>query len=75
LNRAWKAGIVVVVGWHSGRDNAMGTYGYDHSWRARQRNPYAITVGRLDPRYLNRIDDAIASYSSKARRWVTLGQA
>lgn len=66
VERAWKAGIVVVVAaGNDGRDNSMGTNGYG-TINAPGNDPYVITVGAMKPMdTFDRTDDRIASYSSK----------
>jgi serine protease AprX len=66
VERAWKAGIVVVVAaGNDGRDNSMGTDGYG-TINAPGNDPYVITVGAMKPMdTYDRTDDRIASYSSK----------
>jgi serine protease AprX len=66
VEAAWQAGIVVVVaGGNRGRDNSMGTHGFA-TIGVPGNDPAVITVGAT--RTFNtatRVDDAIASYSSK----------
>jgi serine protease AprX len=66
VESAWQAGIVVVVAaGNRGRDNSMGTHGFA-TIGAPANDPAVITVGAT--RTMNtatRVDDAIASYSSK----------
>jgi serine protease AprX len=67
--KAWKAGIVVVVAaGNRGRDNVQGTLGYG-TISAPGNDPYVITVGAArTPSGANagsRADDTVASYSSK----------
>jgi serine protease AprX len=64
--RAWKAGIVVVVAaGNSGRDDSKGTKGYA-SIGSPANDPYVITVGAMhDKGSSSRGDDQIATYSSK----------
>ncbi len=66
VERAWKAGIVVVVAaGNNGRDNSMGTKGYA-TITSPGNSPYVITVGAMkDMNTVIRGDDLIASYSSK----------
>ncbi|HEY1213507.1 MAG TPA: S8 family peptidase, partial [Bryobacteraceae bacterium] len=66
VERAWQAGIVVVVAaGNDGRDNSTGTNGYG-SINAPGNDPYVITVGAMKTMGTNgRTDDRIASYSSK----------
>ena len=66
VESAWQAGIVVVVAaGNRGRDNSMGTHGFA-TIGVPGNDPAVITVGAT--RTMNtatRVDDAIASYSSK----------
>jgi serine protease AprX len=66
VESAWQAGIVVVVAaGNRGRDNSMGTHGFA-TIGAPGNDPAVITVGAtrtMDT--ATRVDDAIASYSSK----------
>lgn len=66
VEAAWQAGIVVVVAaGNRGRDNSMGTHGFA-TIGVPGNDPAVITVGAT--RTFNtatRVDDAIASYSSK----------
>ena len=66
VEKAWQAGIVVVVAaGNNGRDNSMGTSGYG-TIAAPGNDPYVITVGAMkDMTTITRTDDLIASYSSK----------
>ncbi len=66
VEAAWKAGIVVVVaGGNSGRDNSYGTQGYA-TIQAPANDPNVITVGATKTNGTpGRLDDTIASYSSK----------
>jgi len=66
VERAWQAGIVVVVAaGNDGRDNSMGTNGYG-SINAPGNDPYVITVGAMKTMgTTDRTDDRVASYSSK----------
>ncbi len=66
VERAWKAGIVVVVAaGNSGRDDSKGTKGYS-TIGSPGNDPYAITVGAMrDMGTVSRGDDQIATYSSK----------
>jgi serine protease AprX len=66
VERAWRAGIVVVVAaGNNGRDNSMGTSGYS-TITSPGNHPYVITVGAMKDRStVARGDDEIASYSSK----------
>lgn len=66
VEAAWQAGIVVVVAaGNNGRDNSMGTNGYG-TIGAPGSDPAVITVGATKTNDTpDRLDDAIASYSSK----------
>ena len=66
VEQAWAAGIVVVVAaGNDGRDNSMGTRGFA-TIGAPGNDPAVITVGATRTMgTATRIDDAIASYSSK----------
>ena len=66
VERAWKAGIVVVVAaGNQGRNNMFGTDGYG-TILSPANDPYVITVGAMsDMSTSNRSDDQLASYSSK----------
>ena len=66
VERAWKAGIVVVVAaGNGGRDNSFGNLGYG-TIQSPGNDPLAITVGAMRTmRTLTRADDLIATYSSK----------
>ena len=66
VEEAWKAGIVVVVAaGNDGRNDSAGTSGYG-TVNAPGNDPYVITVGAMKPMGTpSRIDDEIASYSSK----------
>ena len=66
VEKAWKAGIVVVVAaGNEGRNNAYGTSGYGMIMSP-ANDPYVITVGAMrDMSTVNRSDDQIATYSSK----------
>ena len=66
VESAWKAGIVVVVAaGNRGRDNAMGTHGFA-TIGAPANDPAVITVGATRTMgTATRVDDAIASYSSR----------
>src|ERR1041385_7734506 len=63
---AWKAGIVVVVAaGNAGRDNSLGTDGYA-TINAPGNDPNVITVGATKTNgTASRLDDTVASYSSK----------
>ena len=69
--KAWKAGIVVVVAaGNEGRNNSKGTQGYA-TISAPGNDPCVITVGAMKTRgTTSRSDDGIASYSSKGPRAV-----
>jgi serine protease AprX len=66
VEQAWKAGIAVVVAaGNDGRDNTLGTQGYG-TINAPGNDPYVITVGATDTSVnVVRINDTIASFSSK----------
>src|SRR6202167_5984995 len=66
VEAAWKAGITVVVAaGNMGRDNSLGTLGYA-TINSPGNDPYVITVGAMNAENTpSRIDDQIASYSSK----------
>lgn len=66
VERAWKAGIVVVVAaGNNGRDNSMGTSGYS-TITSPGNDPFVITVGAMrDMKTPSKGDDQIATYSSK----------
>ncbi len=66
VEAAWKAGIVVVVAaGNEGRNNSQGTNGYA-TISAPGNDPYVITVGAMKSgNTISRVDDYIASYSSK----------
>ena len=66
VEAAWKAGIVVVAAaGNGGRNNSAGTNGYG-TITAPGNDPYVITVGAMkDMHTATRVDDLIASYSSK----------
>ena len=66
VEKAWKAGIVVVVAaGNGGRDNSQGTDGYA-TITAPGNDPFVITVGAMKTMGTPfRSDDLIASYSSK----------
>ena len=66
VEQAWAAGIVVVVAaGNEGRDNSMGTRGFA-TIGAPGNDPAVITVGATRTMgTATRVDDAIASYSSK----------
>ena len=66
VEAAWKAGIVVVVAaGNNGRDNSHGTKGYA-TIAAPGNDPNVITVGATKTNGTpTRLDDTVASYSSK----------
>jgi serine protease AprX len=66
VEKAWNAGIVVVVAaGNQGRNNSQGTMGYA-TVTAPGNNPSVITVGGMKTMFTpSRLDDLIASYSSK----------
>jgi serine protease AprX len=66
VEAAWKAGIVVVVAaGNGGRDNSYGTQGYA-TIQAPSNDPNVITVGATKTNGTpGRLDDTVASYSSK----------
>jgi serine protease AprX len=66
VESAWQAGIVVIVAaGNRGRDNSMGTHGFA-TIGAPGNDPAVITVGATRTMDTGtRVDDAIASYSSK----------
>jgi serine protease AprX len=66
VESAWQAGIVVVVAaGNRGRDNSMGTHGFA-TIGAPGNDPAVITVGATRTMgTATRVDDAIASYSSR----------
>ena len=66
VEKAWKAGIVVVVAaGNLGRDNSFGEQGYG-TITAPGNDPYVITVGAMKSMFTNTAaDDQIATYSSK----------
>jgi len=66
VEAAWQAGIVVVVAaGNRGRDNGMGTHGYE-TIGAPGNDPNVITVGATKTNgTATRADDTIASYSSR----------
>lgn len=66
VERAWHAGIVVVVAaGNRGRDNSMGTKGYG-TIGAPGNSPWVITVGAMKDNNSNsRADDRMATFSSK----------
>lgn len=66
VERAWKAGIVVVVAaGNAGRENTLGESGYG-TITAPGNDPYVITVGAMKAMNTpQRNDDLIATYSSK----------
>jgi serine protease AprX len=66
VERAWRAGIVVVVAaGNQGRDNSLGNDGYG-TISSPGNDPLVITVGAMKTMGTpSRADDLIASYSSK----------
>ncbi|HEY7406116.1 MAG TPA: S8 family peptidase [Candidatus Angelobacter sp.] len=66
VEAAWQSGIVVVVAaGNSGRDNTLGTQGYA-TINAPGNDPNVITVGATKTNGTpSRMDDTVASYSSK----------
>ena len=66
VEAAWQSGIVVVVAaGNSGRDDSLGTQGYA-TIQAPGNDPNVITVGATKTNGTpNRLDDTVASYSSK----------
>jgi serine protease AprX len=66
VEAAWQSGIVVVVAaGNAGRDNTLGTQGYA-TINAPGNDPNVITVGATKTNGTgSRLDDTIASYSSK----------
>jgi serine protease AprX len=66
VEAAWKSGIVVVVAaGNSGRDNSYGMQGYA-TINAPGNDPNVITVGATKTNgTASRLDDTVASYSSK----------
>ena len=66
VEAAWNAGIVVVAAaGNQGRNDSAGTDGYG-TIAAPGNDPYAITVGAMKTANTpTRVDDTIASYSSK----------
>jgi serine protease AprX len=66
VEAGWKSGIVVVVAaGNYGRDNTNGTHGYG-TIASPGDDPYVITVGATKTNGTSsRLDDSIASYSSK----------
>lgn len=66
MEKAWKAGIVVVVAaGNEGRNNSFGNDGYA-TIMSPANDPYVITIGAMKTlSTLTRADDLIASYSSK----------
>lgn len=66
VEAAWKSGIVVVVAaGNSGRDNSYGTQGYA-TIQVPANDPNVITVGATKTNGTpGRLDDTVASYSSK----------
>ena len=66
VEAAWQSGIVVVVAaGNAGRDNSLGTQGYA-TIQAPGNDPNVITVGATKTNGTpGRLDDTVASYSSK----------
>jgi len=66
VEKAWKAGIVVVVAaGNDGRNNSANTSGYG-TIAAPGNDPYVITVGAMNTKGTpTRADDVMTSYSSK----------
>lgn len=66
VEAAWNSGIVVVVAaGNAGRDNSLGTQGYA-TINAPGNDPNVITVGATKTNGTpSRLDDTVASYSSK----------
>jgi serine protease AprX len=66
VEKAWQAGIVVVVAaGNKGRDTTLGTGGYG-TIGAPGNDPFVITVGAMDTKStMSPADDQIATYSSK----------
>jgi len=66
VEAAWQSGIVVVVAaGNSGRDNSLGTQGYA-TINSPGNDPNVITVGATKTNGTpSRVDDTVASYSSK----------
>ncbi len=66
VERAWRAGIVVVVAaGNNGRDNSMRTNGYG-TISSPGNDPFVITVGAInDRKSANKSDDALLTFSSK----------
>ena len=71
VERAWKAGIVVVVAaGNQGRDNTQGNNGYA-TITAPGNDPSVITVGAMKTMGTGtRVDDQVASYSSKGPTFI-----
>ncbi|OLD81854.1 MAG: hypothetical protein AUF67_06390 [Acidobacteria bacterium 13_1_20CM_58_21] len=66
VEAAWNSGIVVLAAaGNQGRNNSVGTEGYG-TISAPGNDPYVITVGAMKTaNTVTRVDDTIASYSSK----------
>jgi len=65
VEQAWNAGIVVVVAaGNAGRDTSLNTNGYA-TITVPGNDPYVITVGAMNANDNRRVNDVIASYSSK----------
>jgi serine protease AprX len=71
VEKAWNAGIVVVVAaGNEGRNQSQGTNGYA-TITAPGNDPLVITVGAMKTMGTpTRADDLIASYSSKGPTWI-----
>jgi serine protease AprX len=71
VEKAWKAGIVVVVAaGNDGRDLNLDPEGYG-TIDAPGNDPYALTVGAMNTAFTPQIgDDVIASYSSKGPSFI-----
>lgn len=71
VEKAWKAGIVVVVAaGNDGRDLNLNPEGYG-TIDSPGNDPYAITVGAMNTQFTPQInDDIIASYSSKGPSFI-----
>jgi serine protease AprX len=71
VEKAWKAGIVVVVAaGNDGRDLALNPEGYG-TIDSPGNDPYVITVGAMNTNFTPQInDDIIASYSSKGPAFI-----
>ncbi len=71
VEKAWKAGIVVVVAaGNDGRDLNLNPEGYG-TIDSPGNDPYVVTVGAMNTRFTPQInDDIIASYSSKGPAFI-----